>query len=150
MQISSDVRKLWARTRLRVHAAPLRLVSLPVSQVAAAARMIAGERPFASLISEPDEVSLALLETTWNEHREDFPGAREAGPYRALTFNLDVDLAISGFFAPAAERLAEAGISIVPQCAFLKDHLLVREADLERAVSVLEELISECRAGPLG
>lgn len=50
--------------------------------------------------------------------------------------------------APAVERLAAAGIPIVPQCAFLKDHLLVHERDLVAAVAVFESLIAESRASP--
>ena len=67
-----------------------------------------------------------------------------AGPYRVLTFDLDLELDVVGYLAPAAERLATAGVSIVPQCGFLKDHLLVREGDLEQAREVLERWIAEC------
>jgi hypothetical protein len=42
-------------------------------------------------------------------------------------------------------RLAAAGISIVPQCGYLKDHLLVHESNLERTVEVLEAFILGCR-----
>ncbi len=43
--------------------------------------------------------------------------------------------------------LARAGISVVPQCGYRTDHLLVREQDLERAAGVLEAWIAAC-AGP--
>ena len=68
-----------------------------------------------------------------------------ASPYRAITFDVNIDLGVVGYLAPAAARLAAAGVSIVPQCAYLKDHLLVREADLETARAVLEAFIAECR-----
>ena len=41
--------------------------------------------------------------------------------------------------------LAEAGVSIVPICAYRKDHLLVRESQLATAVQVLQELAAGSR-----
>ena len=58
-----------------------------------------------------------------------------------ITFDLDLDLAVTGYLAPAAEALAAAGVPIVPQCAFLKDHLLVPAERLETAVKALERVI---------
>jgi hypothetical protein len=66
-----------------------------------------------------------------------------AGPYRVLTFDLDLELDVIGYLAPALERLAVAGVSIVPQCGFRTDHLLVFERDLDAAVMVLEDLVRE-------
>ncbi len=148
MDSSPAVRHLWARTKLRVHDARYRLVSLPPSELGRAAEVVGSLAPgFAALIIEPSEVSMSIPEAVWEEQRARFPATREDGPFRAISFDLDVDLSTWGYFAPAAVRLAEAGVSIVPQCAFLKDHLLVRSADLLRAVAVLEALIHQSRIG---
>ncbi len=56
---------------------------------------------------------------------------------------MPVDLV--GFLAPAAARLAEASIPIIPQCGSHTDHLLVPEGRLEDAVRVIEGLIAEAR-----
>ncbi len=64
-----------------------------------------------------------------------------------ITFETSLALDLVGYLAPAAERLARAGISVVPQCGYRTDHLLVREQDLERAAGVLEAWIAAC-AGP--
>jgi hypothetical protein len=101
---------------------------------------------FAALVLEPAEVSITIPEAVWNEHRSAYDSAREDGPYRVVTFDLDVDLTTTGFLAPVAVRLAEADISIVPQCAFLKDHLLIRESDLSKVVEVIQRWIDECAA----
>jgi hypothetical protein len=63
-----------------------------------------------------------------------------------ITFNLDLDLGVTGYLAPAADALARAGVPIVPQCAFLKDHLLVPAEQLETAVATLERLIAAAKA----
>jgi hypothetical protein len=141
---SGAARELWARTRLRVWPEAYRLVSLPPSALPQAAALVArAGGSFVALVLERDEVSLTLPETLWQASALRGVARGDAGPYRAITFDLDLDLSVSGYLAPAAARLGEAGVSIVPQCAFLKDHLLVRETHLARAVEVLEALIAE-------
>jgi hypothetical protein len=90
---------------------------------------------------------LTLSEGAWQSSAVRARAKAEAGSYRVITFDIDIDLAVVGYLAPAAARLALARVSIVPQCAFLKDHLLVREADLATALGVLEAFIEECARG---
>lgn len=138
---------LWARTRLHVWPEAYRLVSLPPSALEAAAALVArAAGTFAALVLERDEVSLTLPEELWRASALTKTARRDDGPYRAVTFDLDLDLSVTGYLAPAAARLAAAGVSIVPQCAFLKDHLLVRADQLAAAVVALERLIDDCRA----
>lgn len=140
-------RALWARTRLHVWPEPYRLVSLARAALPAAAALVARTGAgFAALVVERDEVSLTLPAALWEAGNLRDAARDDAGPYRVVTFALDLDLNVIGYLAPAAERLAQAGVSIVPQCAFLKDHLLVHERDLARALEVLEQLVAECAA----
>lgn len=146
--MNDRIRELWARTRLRVWPEPCYLASLPVTALAAAGEWLGGcGRGFAALVVERDEVSVTLPESAWLGSPLRGRALGEAGPLRALTLDLDLDLELVGFLAPAADRLAAAGVSIIPQCAFLKDHLLVREEQLEEAVRAIEDLIREAR-GP--
>jgi hypothetical protein len=145
--INPQARAVWARTSLRIAPDTYVLVSLPPDALADAAALVAGAADFAALLLERDEVSLTITETAWGSSALRARAAGTAGPYRAVTFDVNIDLGVVGYLAPLAERLAEAGISIVPQCAFLKDHLLVRESDLGRTVRVVESLIAECGGG---
>ena len=142
-----DARAVWARTRLHVWPERYLLASLPRRSLTEAAAVVGRAPGFVGLVAERDEVSLTLTEGAWKESGLAGSAADEAGPYRVITFDVNIDLDVVGYLAPAAAHLAEAGITIVPQCAFLKDHLLVREADLETAVRVLEGLIEDCRRG---
>jgi hypothetical protein len=143
--LSPSLRALWARVHLWVWPERYRLVSLPLAALADAARVVAGGAgAFAALVVERDEVSLTVDEARWAG--SGLGASREAGPFAAITFDLDLDLDVCGFLAPAAARLAAAGVSIVPQCAFAKDHLLVHDRDRARAVAVLEQLIADCAA----
>lgn len=142
--VTPAVRALWARTRLHVWPAPMQLVSLPGALLGEAAALLAHAGPFAALVAERDEVSLTLAMETWRASGLASRARAQAGPLRAITLDLDLDLGVCGFLAPAARRLAWAGVSIVPQCAFLKDHLLVAEADLERSLATLHAFIRAC------
>ena len=137
---------LWARTRLVEWPGRYELVSLPVDAAPEAAALAGtGAGRFAALVLERDEVSLTVAEEAWSASPLRARARSAAGPYRVVTLDLDLELDVVGYLAPAAERLAAAGVSIVPQCAFLKDHLLFREGDLARAREVLEAWITECR-----
>ena len=123
---------------------PCWLVSLPVDALDAAAEWIGGAGgSFSALIVERDEVSLTLPESLWLGSPLRGLAKASAGPFRALTLDLDVALDVTGYLAPLAERLAAEGVSIVPQCAYAKDHVLVHEAQLEAAIGVVEALVAE-------
>ena len=144
--IDKRVRRLWARTRLRVWPEAYYLVSLPTVSVADAAQLVAAAAgTFAGLVLERDEVSLTVPEELWVSDALRPIAQSEAGPFRVITLDQDLALDVSGYLAPAAALLAEVEVPIVPQCGFLKDHLLVHEHDLDRAVGVLEGLVGRCR-----
>jgi hypothetical protein len=141
----TSARAIWARTGLHVWPQRYLLVSLPVAAASEAAALLGRARSFAALVLERDEVSVTVEAETWRASPLSARALAEAGPYRAITLDVDIDLTVVGYLAPAAARLAEAGVSIVPQCAYRKDHLLVPESDLGRAVRVLEAFIAENR-----
>jgi hypothetical protein len=141
-------RELWARTRVHVWPDAYLLVSLPVELAVKAAAAAARARPaFAAAVLERDEVSLTVPEGTWRSDPLRERARAESGPFRVLSFDLDLDLEVCGYLAPAAAALAAAEVPIVPQCAYLKDHLLVPEAKLAAALAALEALIAEARNG---
>ena len=144
--MNERARRVWAATRLHVWPERYRLIGLPPERLGDAADLVArASGGFAGLVLERDEVSLALPEGLWKDSPLRPHAKGDAGPYRAITLDVDVDLDVTGYLAPAAALLAETGVSIVPMCGFLKDHLLVREKDLERALATLEALIARCR-----
>lgn len=147
--IDPRARSLWARTRITICPEPCMLVSMPPDAPAAVigeAALLAARSPFSALVVAPGEISLTVPVAAWHgaiSLRAVSNG--ESGPWTVLALDLAIDLDVTGYLAPAAARLASAGIPIVPQCAYLKDYVLVREADRDRAVAVLETLIADCR-----
>jgi hypothetical protein len=137
---------LWAQTRLSVWPERYWLVSMTPGTLDRLLGVIAASSPhFAALVMERDEVSLTVCDEVWQAWKEQFAHKEVAGPFKIITFALDIDLGVCGYLLPAAARLAEAGISILAQCAYLKDHLAIKEEDTARAVRVLDKLIAECR-----
>lgn len=135
---------VWARTALHVWPERYVLASVALSNVEEAAALLSNSAgSFAALVVERDEISLTIREDLWRQ--AGLEATAIAGPFRAITLDVNIDLDVCGYLAPAAERLAAAGIAIVPQCAFLKDHLLVHERDLAAAVALLEGLIASSR-----
>jgi uncharacterized protein len=141
--VTSRAEEAWARTTVDAWPGDYLFASLPVARMTDAAALAAAAPAgtFVALVRERGEVALTLPEASRAQLTA--LGARVDGPYRVLTFDVTLPLDLVGFLAPAAVRLAEAGVSIVPQCGFRTDHLLVRAADLETARRVLEELVRE-------
>lgn len=145
--MNNEAQALWAQTRLQLWPENYRLLSLPREQLRSATAAVArSSHHFAALVLERDEVSLTLCEQVWQSVAAQLQCRSVAGPYRVITFDLNLDLAVTGYLALAAARLAEAKIAIVPQCAYLKDHLLIKTEEAARAEEVLNRLIADCRA----
>jgi hypothetical protein len=122
-------------------------VSLERTALPEAAALVArAGSSFSCLVLERDEVSLTISDAVWTVSPLRASARQEAGPFKVITFDLDLDLAVTGYLAPAAEALAAAGVPIVPQCAFLKDHLLIPMDHLATTVRCLESLAAEAQA----
>jgi len=146
--VDARARSLWALTRLAFHPEPCMLVSLPRDAAAGTigeAAALAARGPFSALVFAADEISLTVPVSVWRASSLRASALGESGPWAVIALDLAIDLDVTGYLAPAAARLAAAGIPIVPQCAYRKDYLLVREFDRDRAIQVLEALIASCR-----
>jgi hypothetical protein len=69
--------------------------------------------------------------------------AKVAGGYRLLTFDIELDLEVVGFMAEVSRILAEAGVPIMALSAFTRDHLLIKQEDLAKALKALGEHVGE-------
>ena len=145
--LNRAVADLWSRTTLLLWPREVVLASFAPADLPAVLGAVATRLTgFSALVVERDEVSLTLERAVWEPLSLSKKAVAVAGPYRAITLDLQIDLGVSGYLLPAAERLAAAGISIVPQCAFQKDHLLVRAADAGKAMTILGGLADEAKS----
>jgi hypothetical protein len=144
---SDRARLVWARTRLQIWPETYRLVSLPKEALGEAADLLAGSGgAFAALVLTADEVSLTLPEDAWARSPLGGRARADAGPYRVVTLDAEIDLDVCGYLAPWRFGWRRRGSRSSPQCAHARDHLLFRGEDLEGAIRVLQDWIRTCRA----
>jgi uncharacterized protein len=101
-----------------------------------------GVAPF-MLLKDAHEVTLLLDETDWRTMRHAARDARVEGDFRLLTFDMELDWTVVGFLARVTKILADARISCGSLSAFSRDHLLIKQDDLGRALRVLGEHVAE-------
>jgi hypothetical protein len=89
------------------------------------------------------EVTLLLDETDFEAMRVGLREAKIEKGFRLLSFDIALDFSVVGFLAFVSAKLAEAGIPIVALSAFSRDHLLVKQEDLGKALKVLGEFVEE-------
>lgn len=89
------------------------------------------------------EVTLLLDDIDFGTIRYAIRDAKTQGNFRLLTFDIELDFAAVGFLAEITKILAAANISIVALSAFSRDHILVSQQDLARALKILGEYVGE-------
>jgi hypothetical protein len=60
-----------------------------------------------------------------------------------LTFDIELDLNVVGFFAEISRILAEDDVPIMALSAFSRDHLLIKQNDLAKALKALGGHVGE-------
>lgn len=91
-----------------------------------------GGGSFLSITRTPDELSIVCAEDDAPEN------AMVEGGWRAMKVEGPLDFPLVGILVSISAPLAEAGVSIFAVSTFDTDYVLVKEENLERAVSALE------------
>jgi uncharacterized protein len=95
------------------------------------------------LLRDGYEVTLLLEEEDWLTMRHAVRDARVEGGWRLLTLNIELGWNVTGYLARVTEILAAAHIPLGALTAFSRDHLLIKQDDLGRALRVLGEHVAE-------
>ena len=143
---NESILELLRRTRVEVAPETFTLVSLRhedwlklLENPALSPRMTA---PF-MIFKDRFETTLLLDEIDFGTLRHAVRDAKTERSFRLLTFDIELDFNVVGFLAEVARILAKAEISIVALSAFSRDHLLVKQDDLAKALKVLGEYVEE-------
>ncbi len=143
---SADVEELLRRTRVEVapgtfvvagmrHEAWGRLLESPeLSPRADAVFMV---------LRDPFEVTLVVEEEDWRAMRLAAREARAEPGFRLVTLDVELGWNVVGYLARVAEILAAEGISVGALSAYTRDHLLIKQADLGRALRALGAHVAE-------
>jgi hypothetical protein len=97
------------------------------------------------ILSDKYEVTLMLDDVDYQTCRYAIRDAKVEGNFRLLTFDLVMDFTVIGFMAAVSKILADAEISIMALSAFSRDHLLIKQNDLAKALKVLGNYVEEMR-----
>jgi hypothetical protein len=95
------------------------------------------------LLRDPFEVTLLLEDADWRAMRHAARDARVETNFRLVTLDVELDWNVVGFLARVTEILAREGIAVGALSAFSRDHLLIKQDDLGRALRVLGEHVAE-------
>lgn len=144
--IQKNIEELLRKTRVEVAPETFSLVSLRnedwlklLENPELSPRMTA---PF-MIFKDRWEVTLLLDETDFGTMRVGLREARVESGFRLLSFDIELDFSVVGFLGFVSQKLALAGISIVALSAFSRDHLLIRQTDLAKALLVLSVYVDD-------
>ncbi|MDQ4120018.1 MAG: ACT domain-containing protein [Acidobacteriota bacterium] len=101
-----------------------------------------GTAPF-MLLSDKYETTMLLDTVDWQTMRHAARDAKMENNFRLLTFTIELDWDVVGFLALVAKILAEANVSVGAISAFSRDHLLIKQEDLPRALKALGIFVEE-------
>jgi uncharacterized protein len=95
------------------------------------------------LLSDRFEVTLVVEEEDWTRMRYAARDAKVEKGFRLVTLDVELPWNVVGFLARVTEILAAEGISVGALTAFSRDHLLIKQEDLGRALRALGPHVEE-------
>jgi uncharacterized protein len=96
------------------------------------------DSPF-MIFRDQREVTLVIEEADWQRIRHEVRDAKVEHNYRLVTLDIELPWNTVGYLARVSELLAAAGISLGALSSFSRDHLLIKQDDLAKALRVLGE-----------
>jgi hypothetical protein len=139
---SPEMKSIFSETKIMVHNEDYFIVSISRNEEENARVLLKDLKPWSSITFDPEEVSIVLKDQDWNDVKGSFRDFKEEGPYRLLTFDIVLDLNLVGFLSVVSALLAHEDISIFAVSTYLRDHILVKKEDADKAVVALEQLIN--------
>ncbi|MET0648004.1 MAG: ACT domain-containing protein [Pyrinomonadaceae bacterium] len=95
------------------------------------------------LLRDPFEVTLLIEESDWRAMRHAARDAKVEAGFRLLTLDVELGWDVVGFLAHVTRILAEASVPVGALSAFSRDHLLIKQDDLGRALHTLGGHVAE-------
>ena len=95
------------------------------------------------LLRDPFEVTLLVEESDWRAMRHAARDAKTEAGFRLVTLDVELGWDVVGFLAHVTRILADAGVPVGALSAFSRDHLLIKQDDLGKALRALGEHVAE-------
>jgi hypothetical protein len=145
MKPSIDMRSIIAKTVLKEHDHDYSIVMLSVNDKEKAKEMMIFLDPYYSITFTKEEISIVLKSDDWCCLKQKFDNFREQGPYRLITFDIELDLSLVGYLSLISSILSDVGVSIFVISTYLKDHILVKKEQKGKTLKVLHEFINKAK-----
>jgi hypothetical protein len=95
------------------------------------------------LLRDPFEVTLLVEESDWRAMRHAARDAKVEAGFRLVTLDVELGWDVVGFLAHVTRILAAESVPVGALSAFSRDHLLIKQDDLGKALRVLGEHVAE-------
>ncbi len=138
-----ETKRLWSKSDLKVWGGVYWMIAFDPSLKLDAFDLLSNVQSpdqYCSIICDNHEVAMILPDKIWQDRKAELNFRQEFGPLKCITFDVPLDVEISGYLKPAISVLADVGVSVIPQCALIYDHILVHERDLHKTTEVLDQL----------
>ena len=136
---SVDPQSFFARTRPVAHAERFAMVAVRPSEREMAFRVAGSTEGFCMVLDVGREVTLLLPQQRWTRVQPVFMDAAVTAEFRVITLEADIDLDEVVYIATITATLAREGVPVAVLSAFSQEHLLVRDGDLARALTILQK-----------
>jgi hypothetical protein len=142
----SDVSELLSRARVEVAPGEFVLVGLRHEdwrRLLESPELSPRAESLFMLLRDPFEVTLLLEEDDWRAMRHAARDAKVEAGFRLVTLDVELPWNVVGYLARVTQILAGAGVAVGALSAFSRDHLLIKQDDLAKALRVLGEHVAE-------
>ncbi len=95
------------------------------------------------VLRDANQVTMLVDEIDWKTMRHAARDASVEGGFRLVTLDIELSWNTVGYLALVTSILAEAGIAVGALSAFSRDHLLIKQDDLAKALRVLGKHVAE-------
>jgi len=138
---NDEIRSLWSKTKPKVWEGHYWMVSFSLESADVVTDIVLKaltDNSYYSMIRDQHEIAFIVHESIWEYHKTEHNHQTEFGPLAGITFDVPLDIEVSGYLAPMVDGMAKNGISIVPQCSLIYDHIFVKARDLSAAILIIK------------
>ncbi|MEW6660931.1 MAG: ACT domain-containing protein [Bacillota bacterium] len=130
--------KILAETGIKVYEHTVAVVGLLEEPLPAVMQKLGNAEGLVGLFLDDVETTLIITEKDWERVMNKFGSYRVQHGFRLITLDIALDWSVVGFLAAISGELAGKGIPVGAISAYSRDHLLVKQEYLERALETLK------------
>ncbi len=136
-----DVRALLAQAGLNLLDGSFAIVGLPLEEMSSLVHNTRSLTGVFALTVDQWEITLVINEKAWEAMASSFQQARVQHGYRVVTLDVVLEWSVVGFLAAVCGALAQRRIPVGVVSAYSRDHLLVRQEHLPKALETIRALM---------